>query len=241
MISINILTWNNKDTIIKLLDVIKAEMVDIIHEYIIVDNGSTDGTKELISAWVCSNLSDNFKFVKNEVNLGISKGKNKGIELSNGEYIFFCDGDVVPVPNSIKLMVEWMKENIDKVAIGMRPNKFVTSPDMAEKFCKQLVDIQEHPCACLFYGLYRRIIFDYGLRLSEDGEFGKPGYGWEDHDFFLRFEKAGYKQHVAMINNRTGRYFHNINSSIRAMGRNTYMETSRARAKQYHEVWDAPR
>lgn len=239
-VSVNILTWNNESTIAKTLTAIENDLKDISHEYIIVDNGSTDGSVNIVSDWLSNNLSDNFSFIRNKENLGISIGKNTGIYLSKGDYIFMCDGDVVPVANSIKLMLEWLEsENQD--AIGMYPNKFVTSPDMAERVCEKLVNIKEHNCACLYYGFYRRSIFDNGLRMSEEGEFGRPGYGWEDHDFFERFKKDGHVQYAAMINNNAGRYFHKINSSIRAMGHEKYMETSRARGKQFHEVWDAVR
>lgn len=239
MISVNVLVWNNKSTIVKTLTAIENDLKDTSHEYIIVDNGSTDGSCDLVSGWIADSLPANSNFVCHQENLGISVGKNRGIGLSKGEYIFMCDGDVVPVPNSIRMMIAWMDSNIDKVAIGMHPNKFVTSPDMAGGVCEKLADVKEHRCACLYYGLYRRRIFDGGLRMSEDGEFGKPGYGWEDHDFFERFKKAGHTQYVADINNHTGRYYHHINSSIRAMGREVYMETSRARGKQFHEAWDA--
>lgn len=239
MISINILTWNNASTIIDLMNAAKKEVEFLEHEFIFVDNGSTDGTSDLISKWISDNVKDNFTYIRNSENRGISVGKNQGINNSNGDYIMMLDGDIVPVDNSIRLMVDWMEKNVDKVAIGMYPNKFTISKDMAVKHCDELVNIKEHPCACLFYGIYRRKIFDDGLRLSEEGEFGKPGYGWEDHDFFKRFTSAGHIQYVAMINNNTGLYYHKINSSIRAMGREKYVDTSRARGKQFHEVWDA--
>jgi len=238
-VSINILTWNNKSTIEKLMNTLKSEMIGIDHEYIFIDNGSDDGTLDIITNWIVVNLKDNFKIKRNPVNLGISKGKNRGIDVSDGEYIMMLDGDVVPVSNSIRLMIEWMDKNKKEVALGMYPNKFSPTEDHAEKYCEKLMGFKEHKCACLYYGIYRRKIFKKGLRMNEEGEFGKPGYGWEDHDFFQRFKKAGYIQHVAHINKESGKYYHHINSSIRAMGREKYMETSRARDKQFKGIWDA--
>jgi len=238
-LSINILTLNNKDTILKLLEAVKADMEGIDHEYIIIDNGSTDGCGDLIGDWITSNLSDNFNFVRHQDNLGISVGKNRGIGLSRGEYILMLDGDVVPVANSIPVLIKWLEDNPDKHAIGMMPNKFVTSSDMAEERCEKIVEVDKHKCCCIFYGLFRRSIFDRGLRMCEEGEMGKPGYGWEDHDFYQRMKQAGIDQYAGEINKHGGRYFHAINSSVRAMGRNKYMETSRLRSKQFKETWDA--
>lgn len=239
-LSINILTWNNSDTVIRLLDNVLNDVKDMEHEFILVDNGSDDGTVDLINNWITLNLSDNFTFIKNDVNLGISVGKNQAMDLSKGKYIFMVDGDVIPVPNSIKLLVKRMdKGDID--AIGMLPNKFATSPDMAESFCKELVGEKKYKCCCLYYGLFKRSSLK-GLRMNTEGEMGKPGYGWEDHDFYQRMKKAGIEQYAVNINTERGRYYHNINSSIRAMGHEKYATTSRARSKQFKEIWgDATR
>jgi len=237
-LSINILTFNNKDTIIKLLEAVKADVEGIKHEYIIVDNGSTDGTCGMINSWTRTYLKDNFNFIQNKENFGISIGKNIGIDVSVGDYILMLDGDVVPVANSIPVLIKWLDDNPDKDAIGMLPNKFVTSPDMAEQRCEQLIEVGEHKCCCLFYGLFRRSIFDMGLRMCEEGEMGKPGYGWEDHDFYKRMREFGIKQYAGEINKYGGRYFHAINSSVRAMGHEKYMESSRLRSKQFKEIWN---
>jgi len=238
-ISVNILAWNNKDTILKLLEAVKADLEGIDHEYIIVDNGSTDGCDELIYTWVETTKPFYYRYIRNRENLGISVGKNTSINLSKGEYVLMLDGDIVPVPNSIIKMIEWMDDNPDKNAFGVLPNKFVTSPDMAEKTCEKFIDVKEHKCCCLYYGIFRRSIFDNGLRMCEEGEIGGPGYGWEDHDFYKRMQQAGVNQYTGEINKPGGRYFHAINSSIRAMGHSKYIESSRLRAKQFHEVWGA--
>ena len=237
-LSINILTWNNKSTILMLLAAVKLDMEGIEHEYIFVDNGSNDGTVEAISNWIANNDVHNSVFIKNEKNVGISKGKNVGIDVSLGEYILMLDGDVVPVHNSIPLMIEWLDNNKDKHALGMFPNKFSTTPDHAETRCNELIGFRDFKCCCLYYGLFRRSMFEKGLRMNVEGEFGKPGYGWEDHDFFERMKAAGYKQYVAHINKESGKYYHAINSSIRAMGRDVYIETSKNRNKQFKGIWE---
>jgi glycosyltransferase involved in cell wall biosynthesis len=237
IVSVNILTWNNAPTVGLALDNIESDLHGVEHEYIFVDNGSDDGTCDKIRDWCMSNLDSNFVYVFNPENRGISVGKNQGIDRSRGKYIFMCDGDVVPVLNSIKLLIEKM-DNSDIDALGMFPNKFATSPDMAEPFCDNLTEPRKFKCCCLYYGMFRRSIFDNGLRMNEEGEFGKPGYGWEDHDFFMRMKKAGVDQYITGINKETGKYYHAINSSIRAMGRNEYIRTSKLRDKQFKEIWE---
>lgn len=230
-LSVAILTWNTHDTLVKTLKILERELIDIGAEIIVVDNGSTDG---------CENFAD-FRFPQNR---GISIGKNKCIDLSEGKYVLLLDGDVVPVPNSIRLMLKHMMEHPECEALGMFPNKFaLESNDTGQKhhedYCHELVGINKDcHCTCLFYGLYNRVIFDVGLRLREDGVFGEPGYGWEDHDFYQQMKAMGYDQWTAFINHPGGKYYHKINSSIRNMGRDQYMNSSRERHKLFRQRWE---
>lgn len=55
-------------------------------EWIIIDGGSTDGSKELIEQY-----ADNISFWVSEPDGGIYSGMNKGILASNGEYLLFLN------------------------------------------------------------------------------------------------------------------------------------------------------
>jgi len=227
-LSINILTLNNVDTLIDTLHVIKEEPIDKETEVIIVDNGSTDGCEDL--ATIC-----------NEKNLGISIGKNQGIRASKGEYILLLDGDVVPVKNSIRKLLEYMEANPECKALGFFPTKFSAEKNRVgmsyhESICHTLFNPRPSRTACLYYGIYHRSIFDVCM-LDETGEYNGPGYGWEDHDFFRQMKEAGMTQWVCGMNYETGKYYHKINSSIRVMGHNQYVKSSEARGRQYHEKW----
>jgi glycosyltransferase involved in cell wall biosynthesis len=243
-VSVNILCWNNLDVLEMSLPMLLEELKYIDHEIIFVDNGSTDGSKEFMLKWKEKHpwLLTNLMF--NSENMGISKGKNQGIDHSRGEYIFMMDGDVCPVPHSILKLIKFLDENKDKHAIGMYPNKWTDQDGKSgatyfETRCEQLFEPVVHKCACLFYGMYRRSIFKDGLRLCEDGAFGEEGYGWEDHDFFKRMQKEGVIQYVAHINHPKGRYYHKINSSIRSMGDKVFRKSLSDRSKQFKEIWGA--
>lgn len=62
-------------------------------ELIIVDNGSTDGTREYLKSL------DNIKLILNDENVGFSKGNNQGLEIAEGEYIAFLNNDILLYPN----------------------------------------------------------------------------------------------------------------------------------------------
>lgn len=234
-ISVVILAWNNAETLAHSIPAIKEELKDVSHETLVIDNGSTDKTPELVKAL-------GVYLIRDEVNRGISIGKNRGISASTGEHIFLLDGDIIPVPNSITMMSRWLDENLDKHAIGAYPNRFCTDLNKGhlkpcEEWCHTLWEPVPHKCACLFYGMYRKKIFDDGLMMDESGVYGECGYGWEDHDFFLRMKERGIIQYVAHINHVKGRYHHKINSSIRVMGDAKFRESMKKRHEQFKARW----
>jgi GT2 family glycosyltransferase len=88
LISIVMLNWNGlhylKRTIPAILNVDYPNL-----EFIIVDNGSDDGSIGFIKKF------KRIKLTQNRKNLGYSKGKNKGMLEAEGEYILCLDNDVL--------------------------------------------------------------------------------------------------------------------------------------------------
>lgn len=241
-LSVNILTWNCLETLQESFDFIMDEIKFCAAECIIVDNGSDDGTKEFLEGKTL--IYDNLIYHYNETNQGISKGKNKAIDSSSGEYVMMLDADVIPVKNSIRMLVEYLENNSDCHALGFRPDEWSNQKNNKFGQCFHETDLNTlhnvtpiNRC-CIYYGIYRASLFDKGLRLNEEGEFGKPGYGWEDHDFYERMKSMGVTQYVADVNKPNGKYYHAINSSIRVMGRGVYMQTSRARGADFKNIWE---
>ncbi len=227
-LSVNILCWNTFKTLHDAVHVLANELKDIDHEVIIVDNGSNDGCEKLAT-------------IRNPINMGISHGKNQGIDASQGEYILLLDGDIVPVPNSVRCLLEYMETHPEIEALGFLPDKFGLSPTAfgVQTYCEKLDPVKEHKGHCIYYGLYRRTVFfnpDGTHRVRMDEDYG-VGYGWEDLDSYQQMARLGIKQYAAGINSLTGKYYHAINSSIRQMGFEKYMETSLKRSQLFKKKW----
>lgn len=62
-------------------------------EVVIIDDASTDNSIELIHKFLSKHPSLSAKVIRNEKNNGVSTTRNIGLEVSTGEYIYFCDND----------------------------------------------------------------------------------------------------------------------------------------------------
>ena len=58
-----------------------------------------------------SNLDKRIKLIHNDKNLGAGPSRNKGIKLSNGEYIAFCDCDDLWKKNKLEFQLNFMKQH----------------------------------------------------------------------------------------------------------------------------------
>ena len=107
-----------------------------IEEIIIVDNGSTDGSIQLIEEYMNSpNFKIDIKLIKNEENLGFAPAVNQGIRMAKSEYIFSINNDVELDFMTIEKLLESMEGSI---ASGDNP--FSIQSKMISYHDKDLID-----------------------------------------------------------------------------------------------------
>jgi len=108
----------------------------LITEIIIVDNGSTDGSVEMIESFIRGRLSVTGKnkpsinyrklitgnrspitlrLIKNKENLGFAKGNNIGIKEARGEYIMLLNSDTIVKEGAVERLLKVFEKQTDKV------------------------------------------------------------------------------------------------------------------------------
>ena len=78
-------------------------------EVIIVDDFSTDNSKEVIEKWLIDYPT--IQFIANETNLGSTKSFNKALKLAKGDYIIDLACDDILLPNCISLQLKAFHES----------------------------------------------------------------------------------------------------------------------------------
>ena len=112
-LSICIPMYNVESLIQKLLQEIANQVSAYSYEVILVDDGSTDNTAEIVKKFIEG--KSNFHLISQQ-NAGISSARNKGIEQAKGTYITFIDSDDEISKDYIeKLMTAAINQNADIV------------------------------------------------------------------------------------------------------------------------------
>lgn len=88
------------------------------YEILLIDDGSTDGTNAICDELACQNENIRCCHQKNQ---GVSVARNRGLELSTGDYVIFLDADDSIDPDKIYdlLKIVDSDQSIDMVIFGM--------------------------------------------------------------------------------------------------------------------------
>ena len=78
------------------------------HKLIIIDDGSTDNTKELIQQY--QNKHENITYAC-QANAGPGAARNHGIKLAQGEYLLFLDADDYLEPGALNAFANHLKQD----------------------------------------------------------------------------------------------------------------------------------
>jgi GT2 family glycosyltransferase len=215
-LSIIIVSYNSKLLLGQCLAFIKIATTAIDHEIIIIDNNSTDGSKEY--------LPEKFpgsKFIFNKDNAGFAKACNQGFQHSSGKYILFLNPDTILPGNCLVDCLSFLDTHPEAAAAGVRmingDGKFLKEskrgvPTLSASFYKLFGLSFLFPGSKKFSTYYQSHlpenennqveVLSGAFMMIKREVFGKVNgfderffmYG-EDIDLSLRITQAGYKNY----------------------------------------------
>ncbi len=107
MLDISVFTplYNRSDTIRRVYDSLSIQSFKNF-EWIVVDDGSTDSSLEIMDAIIKEHSSFPIKLIKNNHG-GKHRAVNKGLDVSEGRLFFMLDSDDWLVPDALEKVIEW--------------------------------------------------------------------------------------------------------------------------------------
>lgn len=100
-------------------------------EFIIVDDGSTDKTKELLQQY--SSSDQRIILLRNNTNMGLSYSLNKGIKKATADFIARMDADDFSMPNRLKIQYDFMSNNLDIDILGCGMKRVLPNGKLLDK------------------------------------------------------------------------------------------------------------
>lgn len=181
-ISVIIPVYNRAWCIAEAMDSVLSQTIDTF-ELIIVDDGSTDSTEDILKKYLEEH--ENIRVI-NQENKGVSAARNTGILNSNGNYIAFLDSDDLWEPGKLQAQMDFFNANpgclvcqTDEIWIrnGKRINpKFRHKKQSGDIFIPSLSLCLVSPSAVMM----KREFFE------KTGVFDESMAACEDYDLWLR-------------------------------------------------------
>jgi glycosyltransferase involved in cell wall biosynthesis len=241
LVSIVILTFNQLKFTKKCLSSIRKHTPEP-HEIIFVDNGSTDGTR----SWLRGLIKENprYQIIENGNNLGFARGCNQGLTAASGEYLLLLNNDVLVTEGWLSGLMTALSSSTRIGIVGPMTN-YISGPQQVPKVgYSSIADLDEYARSFREKDLGRRIPFRrivgfcmlFRRELVErigllDENFGTGNF--EDDDFSLRAELAGYRNMIA-----GDVFIHHFGSRSFIGNKIDYRKTMKGNHNYFLEKWN---
>ncbi len=189
-LSVIVVNWNLRDELAACLASLRAQTHRDL-EVIVVDNGSEDGSVELVA-----DEFPEFKLLRETENLGFAEGCNRGIHVATGEWVAMLNNDAVADPAWATELVRAAEHGPDRLGMLQSLMLFKQRPDTINSTGIELekngggrdrregmprqtsVTEEEIFCCCAGAAAYRRVMLEQ-VKL--------PG-GYFDRSHFMYYE-----------------------------------------------------
>jgi len=114
-LTVVVISWKMRDLLERMLSTMFEKVTGVDFEVICIDNGSVDGTSEMVSAKFPS-----VRLHINSDNRGVAPARNQGIALARGRFIAILDADLEFLEDSLTPLIGLLNENPKAGIAGSR-------------------------------------------------------------------------------------------------------------------------
>ncbi len=114
-VSVVVLTWNERDQLERCLDALERFPPDRPTEVIVVDQGSTDGTLDMLSR-----RFRGVRVIANRRNRGVPAGRNQGMARASGRYVLMLDSDAYVREGALETLARHLDDHPSVGLVGPR-------------------------------------------------------------------------------------------------------------------------
>lgn len=189
LISLIVPTYNSAHLITTTLNSI-WQSTNQNYEVLIIDDGSTDNTKDIVTPY----LSDNrFKYVF-QVNKGLAGARNTGIEHAKGEYLVFLDSDDVILPEKLVVQSKYLDTHSD-VDVAFSDSQWFVEDDLNHTLPVTFPKYEGDVLPYLLFGNFMHVnaVMVRTEKVREVGGFDINFRELEDWDLWMRLAINGSK------------------------------------------------
>lgn len=175
-LSIITINYNNKAGLQKTIDsVICQTWKD--YEWIIIDGGSTDGSKELIEQY-----QQHFSYWCSEPDNGVYNAMNKGIDKAQGEYLLFLNSGDVLYDEHVLQKVDDMHLDADIISgqVERMDNHQLLRTYDKSIFMQLFNDTLNHQGTFIKRALFDSLKYDENLKIVSDWKFWLETIIWRN-------------------------------------------------------------
>ncbi len=129
LLSICIVNWNTRDDLRACLLSLPAGAGELPLEVFVVDNASTDGSPEMVTAQFPS-----AQLIRNPANMGFAHANNQALARCNGDYLLLLNSDTVAHPGALPALVTAMEAHPE---VGIGGPKVLNSDGSLQYSCRR--------------------------------------------------------------------------------------------------------
>ena len=173
-------------------------------EFIIVDDGSNDGTADILRRWAAKD--ERIRLI-HQSNRGVSAASNRGLELAQGEFYARMDHDDIALPHRLERQVHFLRNHPECVAVGGQvlmidcdgfPIRIPTVPQTHEQIEASFTHV---------WSMFHPTLTARTAAVREVGGYSNEFNAIEDLDLFIKLAEKGrlanlpevvlqYRQHI---------------------------------------------